>query len=380
MKERLIILQMLPELNVGGVEQGVMDSARGYVARGHRSIVVSNGGRLVERLVGEGTIHHSLPVHRKRLGTVLSLIPKVARIIRASKVDVVHARSRVPAWIGYYAAHKARVPFVTTVHGFYTPHFFSRIMARGDRVIAVSRAVAEYAKASLGADPERVRVIHRGTDPARFDLRWDKARIEALRQDLGVPPDHAVVAIVGRITRLKGHPVFLEAMARVGRQYPAACALVVGAAPPRKAAYEAELKALAERLGLGARAVFAGSRSDIPELMQACDVVVNASIQPESFGRTLIEAMAAGVPVVATAHGGALDIVVDGECGYLVPPERPEEMGDAILKLLAAPDRGRALGAAGKERVRREFTVDRMVDETLAVYRELTDPDPAPTA
>jgi glycosyltransferase involved in cell wall biosynthesis len=372
-KEHLTILQMLPELNVGGVEQGVLDAARGYVARGHRSIVISHGGRLVPQLVAEGSIHHALPVHRKRIGTALALIPKVARIVRASGVDVIHARSRVPAWIGHYAARKAGVPFVTTVHGYYTPHFYSRIMARSDRVIAVSRAVGEYAKASLNADPERVRVIQRGTDPERFDLHWDAARIAAFRKELGIPEGHAVVAIVGRITRLKGHPVFLEAMARVAQTVPAVCALVVGAAPPRKAAYEAEVRELAERLGLGARSVFTGSRADVPEVLQACDLVVNASIQPESFGRTLMEAMASGVPVVATAHGGALDVVADGVCGHLVPPERPDALADAILSILEAPDRGRSLGAAGRERVRREFTVDRMVDETIAVYRELVD-------
>jgi glycosyltransferase involved in cell wall biosynthesis len=377
-KERLTIVQMLPELNVGGVESGVMDSARGYVARGHTSIVISNGGRLVERLAREGTIHHALPVHKKSLSTALGLVPKVARILKASKADIVHARSRVPAWIGHYAARRAGVPFVTTVHGFYSPHFFSRIMVRGERVIAVSRPVAEYATASLNADPARIRVIHRGIEPERYADAPDATRVAALRKELGVPEGHAVVAIIGRITRLKGHPVFLEAMARVIGQLPDVCALVVGAAPPRKAPYLDELKALATKLGLGERAVFAGSRPDVPEVLHACDVVVNASTQPESFGRTLIEAMAAGRPVVATAHGGALDIVADGVCGRLVPPERPDALADALLGILRSPDRGREMGQAGRARVLEHFTVDRMVDETLAVYRELTDGAPPP--
>lgn len=378
MKARLTIVQMLPELNVGGVETGVMDSARGYVARGHTSIVISGGGRLVERLAREGTIHHALPVHRKSLFTALGLIPKVARILKASRADVVHARSRVPAWIGYYAARRAGVPFVTTVHGFYSPHFFSRIMVRGERVIAVSRPVAEYATASLNADPARIRVIHRGIEPEGFAVDPDPARIAALRKDLGVPEGHAVVALIGRITRLKGHPVFLQAMARVAERLPDVCALVVGAPPPRKAPYLDELRALAARLGLSERAVFAGSRPDVPEVLHACDVVVNCSTQPESFGRTLIETMAAGRPVVAAAHGGALDIVEDGVCGRLVPPERPDALAEALLGILASPDRGRAMGAAGRERVRTRFTVDRMVDETLAVYRELVDGAPPP--
>jgi len=366
----LTILQLLPELNVGGVEQGVLDANRGYVALGHRSIVISNGGRLVERLVADGGIHHVLPVHRKRLGTALAMVPKVARIIRASRVDVVHARSRVPAWIGYYAARRARVPFVTTVHGFYSPHFFSRIMVRGERVIAVSRAAAEYAKASLNADPARLRVIHRGTDPARFDLGWDAARIAEGRKALGLPPEGAVVAIIGRITRLKGHPVFLDAVAALREKVPDVSALVVGAPPPGKG-YGEELRAQAERLGIGDRVVFAGARGDVPELLQLCDVVVSCSTQPEAFGRTLIEAMAAGRPVVATAHGGALDIVEEGITGHLVPPERPDLLAGALTDILSAPDRGRRMGAAGRERVEKHFTVDRMVADTIAVYREL---------
>jgi glycosyltransferase involved in cell wall biosynthesis len=366
----MTIVQLLPELNVGGVEQGVMDSARGYVARGHTSIVISNGGRLVERLVREGTIHHALPVHRKNLGTAIALIPKVARILRASHADVVHARSRVPAWIGHYAARRAGVPFVTTVHGFYSPHFFSRIMVRGERVIAVSRAVAEYAKASLNADPERLRVVQRGTDPDRYALDWPPERTAAFRKDLGIPEDAPVAAIIGRITRLKGHPVFLDAVAAVRERLPGIVGLVVGA-PPEGKGYLDELRARAERLGIAQKIVFTGSRGDVPEVLQACDVVVSCSVQPESFGRTLIEAGASARPVIATAHGGSLDVVEDGVTGLLVPPERPDLLADALHRLLSAPDRGRAMGVAGRERVKAHFTVDRMVDEELAVYREL---------
>lgn len=375
MSRPLTILQLLPELNVGGVEQGVMDSARGYVARGHTSIVISNGGRLVERLVREGSVHHALPVHKKRIGSALALIPKVARIIRASHVDVVHARSRVPAWIGHYAARRADVPFVTTVHGFYSPHFFSRIMVRGDRVIAVSRAAAEYAKASLNADPARIRVIHRGTDPTPFDLNWPPDRIAAGRKALGLNPEAPVVAIIGRITRLKGHPVFLDGIAALRERVPDVTALVVGAPPPGKP-YDTELRAQAERLGIADRVVFAGARSDVPDLLQLCDVLVSCSTRPESFGRTLIEAMAAGRPVVATAHGGALDIVEEGVTGHLVQPERPDLLAEVLAKVLSAPDRGRGMGVAGQARVAEHFTVDRMVSHTIAVYRELVDGEP----
>lgn len=373
MSRPLTILQMLPELNVGGVEQGTVDSAIAYARLGHTSIVMSGGGRRVPELIAAGVIHHELPVHRKRLGNVLGLIPKVARIIKAAGVDVVHARSRLPAWIGYYAAKKAGVPFVTTVHGYYSPHFYSRIMARGERVIAVSHPVAEYANASLDADPATLRVIFRGIDPAPYELEWDPPQKAALRAELGIPENARVVAIVGRITRLKGHGVFLEAMASVCAALPDVTPLVIGAVPPKKAAYGEELKRLTERLGLAGRVVFAGSRPDVPDLLKVCDLLVSASTQPESFGRTLVEAMATGIPVVATAHGGALDIVKGETCGRLVQPGNPEELAGAVAGILSLPDGGRALGAAGRARVRELFTVQRMVSDTIAVYRELVD-------
>lgn len=367
----LTIVQMLPELNVGGVEEGVLDASREYVKRGHRSVVISAGGRQVPQLEAEGAEHVTLPVHRKRPVNALRMVPRVARVLTDVGADVVHARSRVPAWIGWYAARRAGVPFVTTVHGFYSVNFYSRIMVRGERVIAVSRAVAEYAQRDLGADPATLRVIFRGTEPERFDLRWKAARVTDYRRELGIPEKGPVVAIIGRITRLKGHPVYLRAMAGVLARQGNAVPLIVGAVPPKKKAYEAELRALTARLGLTGTACFVGVRRDLPELLQACDVVVNCSTRPESFGRTLIEAMAAGVPVVATAHGGALDIVEDGVCGHLVPPDRPEPLAEALCGLLADPKRARAMGAAGRKRVRKHFTLDRMVDETVAVYREV---------
>jgi glycosyltransferase involved in cell wall biosynthesis len=237
-------------------------------------------------------------------------------------------------------------------------------------VIVISRAVAEYAKASLNADPARLRLVHEGIDAARVDLGWDADRVAAARVALGLRPGDAVVGMIGRITRLKGHPVFLDALAALRARMPEVTALVVGA-PPEGKPYLDELRAQAERLGITDHVLFTGGRGDVPDLLQVCDAVVSCSTRPEALPRVLIEAMAAGRPVVATAHGGALDLVEEGRTGYLVQPERPELLADALARLLALPDRGRALGAAGRERARAEFTLDRMVDGTLAVYREV---------
>ncbi len=373
MNRPMTIVQMLPELNVGGVEQGVVDSAIGYARRGHHSIVISNGGKRVPELVAAGVIHHTLPIHKKRLGNVLRLIPKVARLLKAAGADIVHVRSRLPGWIGYYAARRAGVPLVTTVHGYYTPHFYSRIMARGARVIAVSHPVAEYANASLNAPMDRLRVIHRGIDPAPYEAPLSAGERTDLRAELGIPPQNRVVVMVGRITRLKGHGVFLSAMAEVCRRHPDVTPLVIGSVPPKKAAYGEELQRLTAELGLADRVVFAGSRGDVPRVLKVCDLLVSASTQPESFGRTLVEAMATGIPVVATAHGGALDILKGETCGRLVQAGNAEQLAEAVNGILERRDGGRALGESGRFRVKEMFTVERMVSDTIAVYEELLD-------
>jgi glycosyltransferase involved in cell wall biosynthesis len=369
----LTILQMLPELNVGGVEQGVVDSAIAYARLGHRSIVMSNGGRRVPELTAAGVVHITLPVHKKSLINVWRMIPKVARIIREEGVDIVHARSRLPAWIGYYAAKRAGVPFVTTVHGYNSANFYSRIMTRGARVIAVSKPIAEYAVGPLRANREHLRVIHRGIDPALYEARWDDDRRTALLNELGVPPGNRVVTIVGRITRLKGHGVFLQAMAKMCAKHPDVTPLIVGSVPPKKVAYGAELKALTEQLGLADTAIFTGSRSDVPDLLKVSDVLVSSSTKPESFGRTLVEAMATGVPVVATAHGGALDILEGETAGRLVPPGDVDALAAALDDILGRADNGREMGIEGRRRVAELFTVERMVSDTIAAYEELID-------
>jgi len=179
------------------------------------------------------------------------------------------------------------------------------------------------------------------------------------------------VTIVGRITRLKGHGVFLQAMAKICAEHADVTPLIVGSVPPKKAAYGAELKALTEQLGLADTAIFTGSRSDVPDLLKVSDVLVSSSTKPESFGRTLIEAMATGVPVVATAHGGALDILEGETCGRLVPPGDEDALAVALNDILNLADNGRNMGQIGRRRVVELFTVERMVSDTIAAYEEL---------
>lgn len=363
----LTIVQVLPELNVGGVEQGVIDSASGYVARGHRSVVISAGGRRVPEIIAGGSEHIALPVHKKSVFNAVATIPRVVRVLRAVDADLVHARSRVPAWISWYAAARARVPFVTTVHGFYQHPTYSRIMVRGKRVIAISQTVSDYAVARLGADRERIRVVHRGLSRTRYPYGYSPPpewKEFWYRQFPGTR-ERFVITLPARLSRWKGQLDFLQVMERVVACGVPAVGLLVGGPHPQKQAYEAELAQEIVRRGLDHLVFMTGHRHDVREIMAVSNVVLSLSTDPEAFGRTTVEAASLGIPVAGYDHGGV------GETLQYLLPEGRIPVGDvaAMADLVAAWYRRPV-------EVRRDhpFTLDRMIDQTIAVYREVTAP------
>ena len=283
------ILQILPELNVGGVETGTVDLAKYLVAQGHTSVVVSNGGPLAAQLQSEGSKHYTLPVQKKNLFTMYLCIGKLAGIIQKEKIDIVHARSRVPAWIAFFACRQTEAHFLTTCHGYYSSHFFSKVMGWGKMVIAISEAVGRHMVHDFATPAENIRVIPRSVDLEKFNLP------RAPKDDKNA----FTVVMIGRITPLKGHPYFLKAMARVIHQLPGVKVQIIGDAPPKKQAYKDDLVLLVKRLGISERVEFFGNRWDIPEFLSKADCLVLSTTTQEAFGRVVIEAQAAGVPVVA---------------------------------------------------------------------------------
>lgn len=355
------ILQILPELNVGGVETGTVDFAKYLVRQGHHSVVVSNGGVLVEELIKSGSKHYPLPVHKKSLITMLRSIRALRDIIREEKIDIVHARSRVPAWIAFFACRGTRSEFLTTCHGFYSNHPMSRIMNWSKLLIVPSQVLGRYLVETFKVPPESIRVVPRSVDLDKFHVFKNESKGKS----------HFVIGIIGRLTPLKGHAFFLKAMVKVVRSMPYVKIWVIGDAPAGKEGYRQELEILARHLGLSEHVEFLGHRRDIPELLSQMDVLVLSSVQPESFGRAVLEAQASGVPVVATKIGGVLEIIEHEKTGLLVLPEDVEAMGDAVLSLLHDRKFARAMAEEALLRVRRNFTLESMAEKTLAVYREL---------
>lgn len=363
------VLQILPELNAGGVERGTLEVARALVENGDVSLVVSNGGRLVPALESAGSRHIALPVHCKSLASLFQ-VSKLRRVFTEERPDIVHARSRVPAWIAWLALRgmdaKTRPHFVTTVHGFYSVNAYSAIMARGERVIAVSHCIRDYIEKNYPKTPAAaIRVIPRGVELAELprgfkpDAAWLKTWTESLPQLAG----KAVLLLPGRITRLKGHEDFFAMIAGLKTAGVPAHGLVVGDTHAKKKAYMGELRASVERLGLKDDVTFLGHRGDIREIMAVSDIIYCLSVQPESFGRTTLEAFAIGKPVVGYDHGGVAEQLRELFSEGAVPLRDVAGLVNATASIL------RAKAVPGV--VAAPFTREAMCAATLAVYREL---------
>ena len=354
------ILQILPELHVGGVETGTIDLSRYLIEKGYKAVVVSNGGELVKELEKMGVVHYRLPVHRKSLITAFKMVKELVKIIQSEKIDIVHARSRVPGWIAFFAARKTNTAFVTTCHGYYSMHFFSRVMGWAKPIIVPSQVIGKHMIDDFNVPFKRIRLIPRWVDLNRFALRSNDRRSKT----------QFTIGIVGRITPLKGHEYLLKAMVRILRSVPYVKLLIIGDAPVNKMHYKDELKTLTRRLGLTHHVDFLGKRKDVPKLLSKLNLLVLSTTTEEAFGRVILEAQASGVPVVATRVGGVIDIFEVGKTGYLVPRKSPESMAEAIIKILKNAKLAKELSENAYKKVKDKFTLDKMAEKILAVYNE----------
>ncbi|ANB17074.1 glycosyltransferase [Dokdonella koreensis] len=363
---RLTVIQLVPALESGGAERSTLEIARALIAEGHRSIVVSAGGRLVAQLVEEGSEHVELPIGRKSLRT-LGLIRHLRRLFVELRPDIVHARSRLPAWIGWLALRplRPRPHFVTTMHGLNSPGRYSAIMTRGERVICVSNSVRDYALHHYpGTDPARLVVIPRGVDPAEFpfgyqpDDGWRAAFFDQFPQLRGAP----LLTLPGRGTRLKGHADAIRLLADLGERGVAARLLLLGAREAGREAYIAELEALAASLGVADRLAITPPRSDVRDVLAISALILQLSNPPESFGRTVVEALALCRPVLGYAHGGVGELLSELYPAGRATPGDPARLAEHAAELLRlAP----AIAPLASHRL-----AD-MQRDTLALYRDL---------
>ena len=362
----LTVVQVVPELDSGGVERGTLEVAEALVGAGHRSLVISGGGRLVAALEAAGSEHLTWPIGRKSPFT-WRFVPRLRRLLAERGVDILHARSRVPAWVAYLAWRHMppgkRPRFVTTAHGVYSVNRFSEIMTRGECVIAVSESVRDYLRRSFPrADMTRVRVIYRGVDAKLFPPgyrptpQWTAdwyAKFPQLK-------DKYVLTLPGRLTRLKGHEAFLRLVASLVADKVAVHGLIVGDADSSGKPYAESLRL--EVAGANLPVSFTGYRADMRDIYASSDLVLSISSHPESFGRTVLEALSMGVPVLGYDHGGV------GEVLARAFPEGRVAAGDegALLAKVCEFHRYPRLPPTPVP-----FTLKSMLAKTLALYAEL---------
>lgn len=372
-----VIMQIIPELSAGGAEQGCIDMAAAQINAGAQAIVVSNGGARLHELARIGATHIDLPVHSKNPLTILKNARALRKLIKQHNVNIVHVRSRAPAWSAYRACKGTQARYMTTCHAPYNfkgelKRWYNSVIARGERVIAISHMVARYLEENYRIDPQKIRLIHRGIALDRFHpTAVTPERMITVAQQWRLPEGAHVIMLPGRLTRWKGHHVLIEAIALLGRK-DIFCVLI--GSDQGRTEYRKELEETITKKGLNAQVRIIDHCNDMPAAYMLSTVAVSASTDPEGFGRIPVEAQAMGRPIIATDHGGAQETIKRGETGWLVTPGDPEALAGAINEALSLNANQRAiLATRAMTRVAENFTKESMAEKTLAVYAELLD-------
>lgn len=370
------VLQILPALGgSGGVERGTVEIAGAINAAGGRAIVASEGGLLVHDLTRVNAEHFTLPVASKNPVVMYRNVERIIDLIRQQRVDIVHVRSRAPAWSAFFACQRTKVPLVTTFHGTYSignwlKRKYNSIMTKGERVIAISAFIGGHIRRHYGVPVDKIRIIHRGVDLEKFDPEKVSAeRVIKLANDWRLPDGVPIVMLPGRLSRWKGQLVLIEAISKL--EHRNIRCLLVGSAQGRED-YRRELEARIVRHGLEEVVRIVDHCEDMAAAYKLTDLVVSASTDPEAFGRVVCEAQAMGRPVIATDHGGAKETVIPGVTGWLTPPGDADALAQAIAKSLTLDEHARTrLAAAAIEHVQKNFSKTQMCDKTLDVYNEV---------
>lgn len=369
------ILQIVPSLKSGGVERGTVEIASALHKSGFSALVVSGGGPMAVQLYQAGARHFTLPLESKNPFVIWQNSKHLANLIQKHNVDIVHARSRAPAWSAYLAAKKTGRPFVTTFHGVYNfksrlKQYYNAIMTKGDRVIAVSEFTASHIRQNYAIDAEKLVVIPRGADMGYFDPEnISSQRIVQVAKMLALPENRPVILLPGRLTRWKGHSFLLEAL-RALKKGSFYC-LFIGD-DKGHAEYRNELMERIREYGLQEDVIIKGNISDMPAAYKLADIVVSASLEPEAFGRVSIEAQAMGKSLIATNIGGSCETVIHEKTGWLVEPGNVEALTAALKDAMScSEDKKQAMAVYSREHIKNNFSLDLMCTKTLELYREL---------
>ncbi|HEX5379588.1 MAG TPA: glycosyltransferase family 4 protein [Phenylobacterium sp.] len=370
------LLQVVPELETGGAEQTTIDVAHAVVRAGGKALVATRGGRMAARLESDGGRLAQMPVQSKNPLVMLGNAARLVDLIRREKVSLVHARSRAPAFSALWAAQATHTPFVATYHGVYkarsnVKRWYNAVMTRGDLVIANSDYTRDHVLAEHHLDPARIVSIPRGVDLHRFNPAWvTPERVQALRDAWGLDPKdrRTIFLLAGRLTRIKGHLLIVEAAAKLkagGRKF-----LILFAGDDQgRTGYREEVEAAIAAADLSEEIKVVGHCDDMPAAYLLADLAMLPTTVPESFGRTAVEPQVMGRPVLASDHGGATETVVTGETGWLVKVGDADAWAAAMARALdIGSARLAAMGQAAANRARQLYSAEAMCEATLAAY------------
>ena len=369
------VLQVLPHLNSGGLVSGAIEISEALQKSGMKSFVASEGGRREREIIRTGGKVFNFSLGSKNPLIIFLNIYKLSRIIKKYKINIIHARSRAPAWSAYFAAKKMGIPFVATFHGTYSiqnnlKKKYNSIMVKADKVIAISSFINKHILSNYKVDQEKIVTVHRGINIEKFDyLKVSNERLIAFSKKFNIPEDSFVILLPGRITRWKGHILLIEAISKLKRSD--IICLFVGDLQGRNK-YFAELNKTIDKFKLKNNFRIISNQSDMSVIYKLSDVVVSASLEPEAFGRVVAEAQAMGRPTVAVNHGGGPEIIIDGETGWLFRPGDANDLADKINKALNLNiDDREKMSVKAIERAKLNFNNEMMCAKKLNIYAEL---------
>lgn len=369
-RSQLSIVQLVPDLESGGVEKGTLEVAKAIVDEGHNSIVISSGGRLVEKLEAEGSVHVQWDLGKKSPFTLLQASKLRAWVIEKN-IDIIHVRSRLPAWVAWLAWRKipadSRPHFITTMHGLNSVSRYSKVMTYGEKVIAVSNTVKKYILENYPDTPEdKIVTIARGIDTSEFPFGYqpDQVWLEQWYQAFPQTRGKWLVTLPGRLTRLKGHNDFIDVIKLLKVNNPDVHGLIVGGEDPKRHKYAQELYRCVKDEGLGDDITFTGFRSDMKQIYANSAAVLSLSTKPESFGRTAVEAVSLGKAVIAYDHGGVGETLANVYPVGLVPLKDVSEVAILCQQLYEG-------SIQPPQHQQTYYKKQEMLDKTLALYESL---------
>ena len=372
-----VVLQVLPELNQGGVELGTIQIAEALTNKGYKNYVTSQGGRMEHQLDRLGVKHIKLPLKTKNPIKILINAYKLTKIIKEEGINIVHARSRAPAWSAYIAAKKAKVTYLTTFHGTYglgpmrIKRIYNRIMTLGEKIIVISSHIKNHVMQHYNIPEEKLVFVHRCVDVEKFNPETiSSERQKTMIEQYDIPTDKQIILLIGRLTRWKGQELLIDALAKIKNRNDFHC--IFTGDDQGRIEYSQGLIQKIKDNDMNTMFTFIKHTDDVPALMKVCDIVVSASIEPEAFGRIAAEGEAMGKIVIASNIGGSLDNIKDNVTGRHFISGDANDLSQKITWALDLTNQERQeFSKNAQNYVKENFTKQIMCDKTIKLYQEL---------